>query len=190
MPDSIAAGLEWLSVDQETRDTARQPEQYLLQLGGRLLFGKPCGSERKAAMNYTAKTLKWGMNSSASFGRPLDSSWRSCTFPWLEQSTQTLVKAPQAGQPSRRDCTCWPNHTALNLTLSQGEEGTNSASHRWRFQLLAVAPSTLPRSARGLCLQHLPWRFYFLHNKTLLKFWQITERDLHFLKFFHFHEAT
>jgi len=43
-PDSIAAGSESLPVKQEPWDTAGQLEQYLLQPGRRLLFGKPDGS--------------------------------------------------------------------------------------------------------------------------------------------------
>lgn len=79
------------SVNQEPRDTARKWEQHLLSLGGDCSLGNHVKwlMDSKAVINSTATTLKWGMDNSASFGRPLGSSgssWSGCTFPeqpWL-----------------------------------------------------------------------------------------------------------
>lgn len=65
---------------------------------------------------------------------PLGGHWtalgvagEAAPFYGQDRAAQTLVKAPQVAQPSRRDCTSWPNHTALH-PHTEPREGGNKLS--------------------------------------------------------------
>lgn len=73
------------------------------------------------------------MDSSASFGRPLDSSgnsWRGCTFPWPEQSSPDFGDSPhRQDSPAEGIAAAGQTTQLCSLTPSQGKDlGGNKLS--------------------------------------------------------------